>query len=126
MFDAIVVRLVRAGLLLEALSNALWVFNLAGSLGVRDATTVVLVAVRAAISLLQIGAFMLMLRGAHAGRQLGAMTLAGSAVLFVPEIGWRLAPTNTDPTTRWMLVGAYAVYAAVGIVVLTRSGRPSR
>jgi hypothetical protein len=58
-----------------------------------------------------------------ASRNASAPTLARwalglSAALLALEIGFHLSPSNLDPTYRWPLVWAYAVYALVAIFVL--------
>ena len=61
---------------------------------------------------------MLLLREADAGRRAGRWSLIASALLTPLEIGWRLVPTNTDPTYRWALVAGYWVYAMAAWRVL--------
>jgi hypothetical protein len=47
-----------------------------------------------------------------------------SAVLLTIETGWRLTPTDLDPTWRWPLVAAYWVYALGAVYALRRATVP--
>jgi len=126
MLRPLLVRVVRALLLLEALSGGLWIARLLPGLPARAGVTSMLVLLRAAISVAQLASFILLLRQNSAGLRWGRFSLLASALLIIPEIGWRLAPTNTDPTYRWHFVAVYWIYAAVGWMVLreprSRSG----
>ena len=82
------------------------------------ATVLVLIGVRAAVGAVEVVAAWLLLRGSMSSRPLAIAALAASAVLVPLETGWRLVPTNLDPTYRWWLVGAYWAYALVGIRAL--------
>jgi hypothetical protein len=107
------VRPILAGLLiLEAVQSALWMAPLLPSLGVRDRTTVVLVAVRAVVSALELVAGFQLRVNRLSARPLARAALIVSAALMPLEIGWRQVPTNLDPTYRWWVVSAYLVYAA--------------
>ena len=70
---------------------------------------------------LQIVAAWMLLKDSLGGRRLATATLAASAALVTFETGWRLVPTNLDPTYGWWLVGAYWLYAAVAMVMLRAS-----
>jgi hypothetical protein len=110
------VRPIVAGLLiLEAVQSALWITRLLPSLAVRDRTTIALVVLRAAISALQMVAGVQLRANRMSAAPLARATLLASAALIPFEIGWRLAPTNLDPTYRWWVVGAYLVYAAAAV-----------
>src|SRR4029079_13182061 len=111
-------RVVRALLLLEALRTALWISHLLAGLPGRDLVAVILIVLRAAVGTMQLVSFMLLLRVIPAGRRLAIWSLGCSAVLTTIELGWRLTPTNTDPTYRWWLVAGYWGYAAGAIWVL--------
>jgi len=124
MLRPLFVRIVRALLLVEALSGAVWLARLLPGLPVRAGVTSMLILLRAAISVAQVASFILLARQSSAGRRWGRFSLLASALLIVPELGGRLAPTNTDPTYRWHFVAAYWIYAAVGWMVLRE--RPSR
>jgi hypothetical protein len=125
MLRPLFVRVVRALLLLEALSGALWIARLLPGLPARAGVTSMLVLLRAAISVAQVASFILLVRQNSAGLRWGRVSLLASALVIVPELGWRLAPTNTDPTYRWHYVAAYWMYAAVGWMVLRDRHSPS-
>jgi multisubunit Na+/H+ antiporter MnhB subunit len=103
---------------LEALYSAFWIARLLPSLAVRDSLTVLLVSIRGTVSAVELIAAWALLRRSPGGPLLAGAALGASAVLTVLETGWRLVPTNLDPTWRWGIVGAYAVYAVLGIWAL--------
>jgi hypothetical protein len=117
----LLVRLVRVLILLEGVTGGLWIARLLSTLTARGAGVVLLIGLRGLVSVVQMVSFMLLVKDSVEGRRLGIWSLVCSAILMVPEIGWRLAPTNTDPTFRWGLVGAYWVYAAAAVIVLKTS-----
>lgn len=105
---------------LEGLYAGLWLAGLLPGLGRRGALVLVLIGVRAAVGAVEVVAAWLLLRGSMSSRPLAAAALAASAVLVPLETGWRLVPTNLDPTYRRWLVGAYWVYAATALWVLRK------
>jgi len=109
-------------LLGEALRNALWLTALLPSMVWRDFETVVLVAVRAAVSAVEIVGGVLLLENRQRGAALARIALPVSAVLVTLEIGWRLSPSDVDPTFRWWIVAGYWLYAIAASVWLRRSG----
>ncbi len=114
-------RAVVSGLLmLEAVQSALWIAALLPSLGVRDRTTVALVCLRAAVSGTQMVGGVLLRLGRTAAPVLARSALLASAALMPFETGWRLVPTNLDPTYRWWLVAAYGIYAGSAVWYLGR------
>src|SRR5438552_3312803 len=119
------VRAIVSGLLiLEAVESALWVARLLPSLGVRDRTTVALVCVRAAISSVELVSGVLLRLGRISAPVLARAALLASASLMPFEVGFRLVPTNLDPTYRWWIVAAYAVYAGRAIWYLRQQSLP--
>jgi hypothetical protein len=120
---ALLVRLVRALLLLEALTTALWMSSILSGLAARDGATILLILLRGGVAVLQLIGFMLLVRDAATGRRIAIWSLALSAALIAPELGWRLTPTNTDPTYRWPIVVGYWVYATAAILILKKRGR---
>ena len=114
-------RAVISGLLiLEAVQSALWIAALLPSLGVRDRTTVALVCLRAVVSGIQMVGGLLLRLGRMSAPALARSALTASAVLVPFETGFRLVPSNLDPTYRWWLVTAYALYAGSAIWYLGR------
>jgi hypothetical protein len=110
---------------LEGLYSGLWIAGLLPTLAARDAATLVLVALRAGVSALElVGAWMLS-NNRVSGTPLARGALAASAVLIAAETGGRLAPTNLDPTYRWWIVAAYGIYAAAAIWAAGRVWPPA-
>lgn len=107
-------------LILEAVQSALWIVTLLPSLGVRDRTTVALVCLRAAVGAIQVVSGVLLRLGRMSAPALARAALLASATLTPFETGWRLVPTNLDPTYRWWLVAAYEAYALIAIRYLAR------
>lgn len=108
------------GLLLiaEGVSTLFWLVMLLPSLGWRDRSSVAVIVARGVI-----GALQLVSGWGLASRNVSAPALARwalglSAALLALEMGFHLSPSNLDPTYRWPLVWAYAVYALVAIVIL--------
>lgn len=117
-----VIRLLAFLLIAEGVSTLFWLVMLLPSLGWRDRSSVAVIIVRGVI-----GALQLVSGWGLASRSASAPTLARwalglSAALLALEIGFRLSPSNLDPTYRWPLVWAYASYAFVAIVILRRKG----
>jgi hypothetical protein len=103
----------------EGLYTGLWLAGLLPGLVSRAPLTVLLVVVRAGVGALQIVAAWMLMRDSPSGRPIAIATLAASAMLITFETGWRLVPTNLDPTYAWWLVAAYWIYAVVAIAMLS-------
>ena len=111
------------GLLLtaEGVWTLVWLTQLLSSLGWRDKFSVALILARGVV-----GAMQLTTGWGLGSRRPSALALARwvvlvSAVLLTIEIGWRLTPTDIDPTYRWPMVVAYWVYALVAILFVRRA-----
>jgi hypothetical protein len=114
-------RVVALLLIAEGVWTLMWLTQLLSSLGWRDKSSVALILARGVV-----GAMQLTTGWGLAGKRPSALPLARwvllvSAVLFTVEIGWRLTPTDLDPTYRWPLVVAYWVYALVAFLFLRRA-----
>jgi hypothetical protein len=112
------IRLLAFLLIAEGVSTLFWLVMLLPSLGWRDRSSVAVIVVRGVV-----GALQLVSGWGLASRNVSAPALACwalglSAALLPLEIGFHLSPSNLDPTYRWPLVWAYAVYALVAIFVL--------
>ena len=110
-----------AFLLVEGLVNAIWVAGLVVALQGYGAVAVALVLARGLAGALQGSSGWMLLAGRPPGVVLGQAAFGFSATLAVLETGLRLAPSNADPTYRWLWVGGYWAYA-LGMIVLIRSG----
>src|SRR6476660_2671179 len=98
-------RVVALLLIAEGVWTLMWLTQLLSSLGWRDKSSVALILARRRSSALPLARWVLLV----------------SAVLFTLEIGWRLTPTDLDPTYRWPLVLAYWVYAVVAFLFVRRA-----
>ena len=97
-------------MLLEVGINALWIAEVLPSIAVRDAMTWALILVRGVLTALEFTAATNLWQGSAAASALARRVLAASAALMLLETGFRLAPTNLDPTFKWWVTGAYWVY----------------
>jgi hypothetical protein len=106
-------RLVAGWFLLEAVGTAVWIATLLPTMADRDLGTWILVGARGGVGALEM-AVGVMLGDLRAAVPANALWLPiASAALVVFEVGFRLAPTNLDPTFRWWFVGAYGMAAAL-------------
>jgi hypothetical protein len=126
----VISRLVGFLLLFEAALTIAWLTSLLSTMRVYGALTIVLMAARAVVGALQFVAWVLLSRTTRGAGTLppsavpiARAAVSASAVLFVAEVGFRLSPSNLDPTFRWMYVLAYWLYAGVVLAVLARIGR---
>jgi hypothetical protein len=116
---------VAIGLAIEALRSVFWIARILSVVAIYDAVVLGLVAVRAGVTALQGAAVGRLWQGTTAGRRLGELGLVSSAALLVFEIGLSLSPSSVFPDFRWYVVGGYAAYAALAVLVL-RSTEPDR
>jgi len=104
-------RLLAVLLLAEVVRTAFWIAALLPSLGWRGHWILLLVVARAGVGALQIASSVLLFEERARGVRLAPIALISSALLLTLEIGFRLAPSDVDPSFRWWIVGAYWVYA---------------
>jgi hypothetical protein len=116
MLNRVVRFVVPRALAAEALYTALWLAGLLPGLAGRNAVALGLISGRATVAAVQGVAAWLLLSRSTSGQAFATAALIGSAPLLPFETGWRLAPTNLDPTYSWWVVGAYWMYAAAAIV----------
>lgn len=105
---------------MEVARHAAWIGRILAFGSIYDTTVYAVVALRAAVTALQASAAWMLWQRLPAGPLFGQVAFAASATLLVPEIGWRLAPSSITPGFRWPLVIAYAIYAALSILILRR------
>ena len=103
-------KVIAALMLLEVGINALWIAQLLPSIAVRDAMTWALILVRGVVTALEFTVARNLWQGSAAASALARRVLLASAALVLVETGFRLAPTNLDPTFKWWVTGAYWVY----------------
>jgi hypothetical protein len=116
-------------LILEAFGTARSLVSLLGSLRGYDALTLVLLTIRAAIGAGELVGGMLLWRRQPVAGALVPPVLLASAILRVFETGFRVTPTDADPTFRWWIVGGYGLYAMIAAWLVRRadlSGPPNR
>ena len=112
-------KLLAVLLMVEALKAAAWVAALVSTLPARDSLTLAVIALRAAVSAVQIVSSVLLFENRPPGATLARWAFLTSAGLLTLEIGFRLAPSNLDPTFRWWIVGGYWVYASVAAAYIS-------
>lgn len=105
-------------LIAEGVSTLFWLVTLLSSLWWRDRSSVVVIIARGVIGALQLVSGWGLASRSVSAPALARWALGLSAALLALEIGFHLSPSNLDPTYRWPLVWAYAVYALVAIIVL--------
>ena len=110
---------------IEGALTALWLTRLLSTLAAYDGFVLALIAARSLAGALQLTSASWLLSHRLAAPTLAAASLVVSALLRVVEVGLRQSPSNLDPSFRWHFVIAYALYAAVMVVLLTR-GRTSK
>jgi hypothetical protein len=110
-------------LLLEAALSGLWIWSLVPGLTGRGVLTLAIVAARAIVSVAQIASSWCLRVHRPFAASLARPTLLAAGVLMTLEVGFRLAPTNVDPSFTWPIVGGYWAYVALAILALT-SRRP--
>ena len=125
--NTLVFRLVPSALLiLESFGTAVHLARLLPTLVVYGPVALMLMAARALVAALQFTSGWMLWDDRPPARPIAMFSLAASALLAIPEIGLRLAPTNIDPTFKWWTVIVYAIYAAVMIVSIRPRADESR
>lgn len=98
-------------LILEGLASGVWVAGLLSALPGHSAFTIVLILIRGLVGAVQFMSGWLLLTGRLPAVVLAQGALLAGGVMATLETGFRLVPTNGDPTYRWVLVGTYWLYA---------------
>ena len=110
-------RVFRNGLALllftEVVVSSLGIAQLLPSIGYRRPLDWLFLMARAVITALELIAAASLSNAREARLLLAGRVLLGSAGLLTLELGFRLAPSNLDPTFRWWIVGGYWAYALV-------------
>jgi hypothetical protein len=111
------------GLLLiaEGVWTLVWLTQLLSSLGWRDKSSVAVILARGVVGAVQLTTGWGLASRRPPALALARWVLAASAVLLTIEVGWRLTPTDLDPTYRWPFVVAYWIYALVAILFVRRA-----
>lgn len=98
-------------LILEGLASGVWVAGLISALPGHGPITIVLVLVRGVLGSVLFMFGWLLLTGRLPAAALAQAALMAAGVMTTLETGFRLVPSNSDPTYRWVLVGVYWAYA---------------
>jgi hypothetical protein len=110
-------------LIVEAFGTAHAVTQILPNVGVYRWWTLLLIGARILVAGVQFVAAMKLWRDDAFGLPIARAAVLASAILLTFEIGWRLSPTNSDPTFRWWFVGGYWAYAALVVAFLARPKR---
>lgn len=117
-------RLLPASLLLiEAFSTVSRLAALLPVLGVYGPVALAVLGARGLAGALQFTGSWLLFSDQPPAAPIARAALLLSALVTTLETGFRLAPSNADPSLRWWLVGIYWVYAIGMAFVTTRLER---
>ena len=103
---------------------AMHLASLIRQIGIYAPVTIFLVILRGFVVALQFAGGWTLAQRKPQGRALAMYGLIGGALLTPIDIGLGLAPSPIYLWWRWQATGIYAVYAAVGVWILTRHGAP--
>jgi hypothetical protein len=112
-------------LLLEGLAGAVWVAGLLPVIAGYDLVVILLVVARLLVGMCLCTSGWLLSAARPPGEALARLALLASAILTTLETGFRLVPTNADPTYRWVTVGLYWAYAAGMAWLVSRLAPPA-
>lgn len=111
---------------LEAIVTVIWIAGLLPSMAAYDASVLGLIAGRAIVAAALFMGGWLLLHQRPAAAPIARSALLVSAGLMTVEIGFRMAPTNLDPTFGWPVVMLYWLYAlGVWWYLRRESARPT-
>jgi hypothetical protein len=106
-----VIRLAAFLLVIDALLTGVWLANQLPVLAAHDFQLIALLVARGFTAAALFMGGWLLLGGRPAATAIARAALLVSAALITFEIGFRLAPSNLDPTFRWQAVMLYWLYA---------------
>jgi hypothetical protein len=110
---------------LEAILTMSWLARFATMAPAYDTTVWIMVALRAAVTVVQGVAAWLLLQRAPPADLFARAAVLSAAVVLTLEIGARLAPSSLPPGTRTPLIAAYWIYAAIVTLALRPPRMPS-
>jgi hypothetical protein len=114
-------RLLAAGLLfIDAVSAAVGVAGIVGSLSIQGPAALLMIAVRGLSGALEATGSWLLLQQNPAAPAIARSGVLVAAVYATLGIAFRLAPTNLDPSLRLPVVLAYWTYALMILGLLRR------
>jgi hypothetical protein len=114
------VRVLALLLIAEGVWTLVWFTQLLSSLSWRDKTSVAAILARGLAGAMQLTTGWGLASRRPSSPALAKWVLLVSAVLLTIETGWRLTPTDLDPTWRWPLIAVYWLYALVAAWFLQR------
>jgi hypothetical protein len=110
-------------LFVEAFSTVSRLAALLPVLGVYGPVALVVLAARGLAGALQVTGAWLLFSGQPPAAPIARAALLLSAIVTTLETGFRLAPSNADPSLRWWLVAIYWAYA-IGLAFVTTRLEP--
>ena len=116
-------RLIGVWLMADGAWTALWFTGLAGSIGGRDAVSVIAIVVRLLVAALSLAAGWLITQRRPAGAPLGTAALLLLATFSVVDAATTVLPSNLDPSFRWPAAWLQATAATLAILLLRRQAR---
>ena len=115
----VITRALAFCLLAEALLSATRLVGLLSVLAAYDGVALLLIVLRAALAPLQFAGGWFLATHRPQGPPLARAALVAGTVLTVFDVGLALAPLPVYYWLRWQATGLYALYAWVGLVVLS-------
>ena len=119
---SLIIRVISFCLLAESLFTAARLTSFISTLAVYEGTALVLLVLRAALVPLQCAGGWFLAKRQPQGAPLARAALIIGALLTVFDVGLGLAPSPVYPWWRWEVTGLYALYAAIGLLILYRPG----
>lgn len=107
------IRIAAFLLIIDALLTGVWLANLLPVLGAYDLVVIGLLIARGLTAAALFMGGWLLLGNRPAATAIARGALLVSAALITIEIGFRLSPSNLDPTFTWPFVVLYWLYALV-------------
>jgi hypothetical protein len=104
-------------LILEGLSSAVRFLTRVSVFGVYPPVTLAFIGARLLVAAQQFAAGWMVLGRRPFGPTFARWVLVQSALLHTLTLGFGLAPTSIFPAYRWWAVGAYWIYALLGVVI---------
>ena len=112
-------------LIAESLLTAARLTSMLTVMAAYDGVALVLIVLRAALVPLQFAGGWFVASRRPQGPPLAVAALVAGAALTVFDVGLGLAPSPVYPWWRWQATVVYAIYAAIGVIVMRRNDSPS-
>ena len=105
---------------IESLLAALYVSQLISALPGHDASVIAVILARGLVGALQFTAGWLLAARRATGLVVARWAIVCAVAWELLAVGFNLAPTSVYPWFRWQVTGAYALYAGVLWLVISR------